>query len=88
MQINHYHGDLCCQLVHFLAQLAQLALLGCTAQILLIPVCHVQLIQTKLELLFHLAPALQDTSELQRMVQRLHVLVSWIAVCLVQMCKS
>ena len=79
MQINHYHGDF--YAVYFLEQLA---LLGRTAhiQILVIPVCHVQLIQTKVELLFHLASALQDTLELHRMTQRLDVLVSqlWCVV--------
>jgi len=64
--------------------LAQLALLGLTAhvQILLIPVCHVQLTQPQAELLLQLALALQDTSELHRMIQRLDVLVSQITVCL------
>ena len=66
---------LCCQVIHFLTQLA---LLGLTAhvQILLIPVCHVHLTRSQLELLLQVALVLQDTSELKRMVQSLHVLVS------------
>ena len=61
-----------CQLIPFLAQLV---VLGLTAhvQIWLIPVCHVQLTQPQVESLLQLAPALQDTSELHRMVQRLDV---------------
>ena len=66
---------LCCQLIPLLAQLA---LLGLTAhiQILLIPVCHVQLTQSQLELLLQIVLVLKDTSELMMMVQSLHVLVS------------
>ena len=45
--------------------------------------CHVQLTQPQVELLLQIAPALQDTSELHRMTQRLDVLVSQITVCLV-----
>jgi len=74
MQINQYHGYFC-QVIHFFAQLALLGLIA-HGQILLIPVCHVQLTQPQVELLLQLATALQDTSELQMMVQRLHVLVS------------
>ena len=56
----------------------QLALLGRTApvQILLIPVCHVQLIRTKVELLLQFAPALQGITEVHRRVQILAALVS------------
>ena len=59
---------------------SQFALLGCTAQILLIPVCHVQLTQTQVELLLQFVPALQDTSELHRRVQILIALVCLLNV--------
>jgi len=64
-------------LLTFECFLFQLALLGHTAhiQILLIPVCHVQLTPMSVGLLLQLAPALQDISELHRRVQVLAALV-------------
>ena len=58
----------------------QLVLLGPTAhiQIVLIPVCHVQLTQPQVELLLQFAPALEDITELHRRVQILAALVSQI----------
>ena len=69
-------------LLTFKCFLFQLALLGHTAhiQILLIPVCHVQLTQSQQELLLQCAPALQDTSELHGRVQVLAALVCLLAV--------
>jgi len=56
----------------------QLVLLGLTAhiQILLIPVCHVQLTQPQVELLLQFAPALEGITELHKRVQILAALVS------------
>lgn len=65
-------------LLAFGCSLFQLALLGLITyvRIMLIPVCNVQLTQPLVELLLQVVPASQDTSELQMMAQRLHVLVS------------
>jgi len=64
---------------------AELALLGRTAhvQILLTPVCLVQLTQPQVELLLQFAPALEGITELHRRVQMLAALVSLLNVIIV-----